>query len=580
MVGSESEIPRNHEDTAHKPEEVRQDIITVVLVVAHHALFQNARRPRLTGWAAIQDHMKGHDKDMIKSLDDDINQLPVFVSLYFVAWILLDSSTKAGLFSAVLTAFINESYQLLSPNDTTTSTNLLATISQQLANPNHTLVQPPAPPGPFQPSPSAVWINCLWFLSLILSLASALFGMIAKQWLHEYLEWTNTSSSLEDAVALRQTRYEAFIRWRVRSTIATIPALLEIALILFFGGLVALLWTVDGPVAWVSTVAIAVLLVFASITAILPVFIPSCPYKSRTGRACLWLGWTLGEMWNQGVTTFYMALPYNFPGSQVLPNLLARFHQYYNWRTRDRCSTITKVIISRSTVKALDVAGILIPGESMLHPEERQAVAAKVYYLSHALLWVKRTTQDAHISACELDCRTSMSTGYDTLTYIITLFSLASELLHVDPHTLCGWLDSLYFIEEDESGRLQCAWIDPEWHQTIPSSMHHALSRADSIRAALPQLATYLAQGFERIFKVIKNEPIPIAPATARLVMRVLTLAAASASDSDSETAFKIVSLFLFSHDDDFDCLPGLRISLFDIVRWDAKYLPHELDRK
>ena len=182
----------------------------------------------------------------------------------------------------MLTAFVIESYQGLSEDNTETTADLLRTISGQIAN--HSLPAAP-PPAPFQPVPTTVWINSLWFLSLILSLASALFGMITKQWLREFMEWTTSSWTPRQAIILRQKRYEAFMAWKVRAIIAAIPALLEVALIMFFAGLVIFLRTINNVVAWVSTAAIALFIVLVILATLLPTFAPTCAYKSPSGWA-------------------------------------------------------------------------------------------------------------------------------------------------------------------------------------------------------------------------------------------------------------------------------------------------------
>lgn len=198
---------------------------------------------------------------------------------------------KAGLFSAVLTAFVIESYQQLQADNAKGTALLLARISLQLEiftlSPGFVNSSVPALvlPTQFSPESSALWINVLWFLSLLFSLAAALFGILAKQWLREYLKWYSTVSSPRENVLVRQTRYEAWNEWNVAASISSIPALLELALILFVCGLVILLWTLDHVVAIVFTIATAVFLVIISSFTLLPAIFKRCPYKSPTAWA-------------------------------------------------------------------------------------------------------------------------------------------------------------------------------------------------------------------------------------------------------------------------------------------------------
>ncbi|PSR70660.1 hypothetical protein PHLCEN_2v13465 [Hermanssonia centrifuga] len=107
----------------------------------------------------------------------------------------------AGLFSAVLSAFVIESYQNLSEDNSATTVQLLRQISRQtnsytsLAGALNPTVSPPASNEfqAFTPSTSAICVNLLWFASLILSLMTASFGILVKQWLREYLAGEYTS---------------------------------------------------------------------------------------------------------------------------------------------------------------------------------------------------------------------------------------------------------------------------------------------------------------------------------------------------------------------------------------------------
>ena len=103
---------------------------------------------------------------------------------------------QAGLYSAILSAFIVQSYQLLQPAASDQTNVLLAQVSNQLASfrtsPPFTNSTQPAykmlHPNPrhFVAPTYAIWINTLWFVSLVFSLASATIGIIVKQWIKEY----------------------------------------------------------------------------------------------------------------------------------------------------------------------------------------------------------------------------------------------------------------------------------------------------------------------------------------------------------------------------------------------------------
>ncbi|GJE95629.1 hypothetical protein PsYK624_118150 [Phanerochaete sordida] len=232
-----------------------------------------------TGWAGIESHLFKHDTEEMKYYAEDIDTLLVF----------------AGLFSAFLTAFVVQTYPMLTDDDSSTTNQLLAlSVSAQLratgtvipSTINSTLTSL-LDAQLFSPATSARAINILFFLSLILSLAAAFFGILAKQWLREYLRWNSPLALPRENVLVRQDRIEAWEAWNVAATISSIPALLELAMVLFLSGVVVLLWTLDDVVAIIITVFAALFLVATCAFTLLPVIYRRCPYKSPTAWACV-----------------------------------------------------------------------------------------------------------------------------------------------------------------------------------------------------------------------------------------------------------------------------------------------------
>lgn len=181
---------------------------------------------------------------------------------------------------------------MLQPDSTQRTNQLLSDISSELRGTN--VARPTSLDAvPFTPSTTARWINTLFFLSLVFSLTAALFGILVKQWLREYMRWNSSLGSPRENVLIRQVRFEAWEAWNVAATISSIPTLLELAMILFLLGLNILLWTLDSVVAVVITVASAVFIGALSAFTVSPVFFERCPYKSPTAWACTVLSETI-----------------------------------------------------------------------------------------------------------------------------------------------------------------------------------------------------------------------------------------------------------------------------------------------
>ncbi|KAH9159998.1 hypothetical protein EDB89DRAFT_1801517, partial [Lactarius sanguifluus] len=186
-----------------------------------------------------------------------------------------------GLFSATVAGFIVESYKKLSPDSSDTTNALLAQISVQLVNISNGI--PLAEAGvaaqsrqPFKPTSSAVRVNVLWFLSLVLSMNCALSATLMQQWARRYQELAQRP---------RRGRMRAYIfdgisRFGMARAIATMPTLLHTSVFLFFAGLVEFLFPIYTPVAYTTLGCIVVFALAYGVLTILPNIYLNCPYAT------------------------------------------------------------------------------------------------------------------------------------------------------------------------------------------------------------------------------------------------------------------------------------------------------------
>ena len=130
----------------------------------------------------------------------------------------------------------------------------------------------------FKPMRYAIWLNSLWFSSLVLSLASATMGIIVKQWLRRFKSGLYGDSP--EVARRRQYRLNNLLKWKVPIIISLIPMLVIIALVLFFAGLVFMLGHIHSLVFAVVTTFIAISLFFILATTILPSLFNTCCYHS------------------------------------------------------------------------------------------------------------------------------------------------------------------------------------------------------------------------------------------------------------------------------------------------------------
>lgn len=133
----------------------------------------------------------------------------------------------------------------------------------------------------FHAPTSVLWINGLWIASLISSLASAFFALLARQWLQEYKLWM--SRHLDDdhiRARLRHFRHMGIESWRMSPILRGLPLLIHLALLLFGGGLILYIARFDRRIMVVPAVLVVTIVIFYVITLMLPFFYAQCPYQT------------------------------------------------------------------------------------------------------------------------------------------------------------------------------------------------------------------------------------------------------------------------------------------------------------
>ncbi|KAJ7207734.1 hypothetical protein C8J57DRAFT_1033657, partial [Mycena rebaudengoi] len=171
-------------------------------------------------WKLYMEQAKISDDNLANIFNSDLDPLLIF----------------AGLFSAILSAFLIEIRKGLQ-EDLQSITNSLLTV---LIENQHNLATSQIPTSrPFQPTSSSRWVNVLWFSSLMFSLMSALGASLAKGWITQFSSAGFGSRWREASIHCERLR--GIKRCHMKLIIQCLPILIHIAFFLFSAGLVVLL---------------------------------------------------------------------------------------------------------------------------------------------------------------------------------------------------------------------------------------------------------------------------------------------------------------------------------------------------
>lgn len=142
-----------------------------------------------------------------------------------------------------------------------------------------TTTAPLATPTPeFHPTENAIRVAALWHASLIISLSTASFGILVKQWLRHYMNFV--TSSPRGRLRVRSFRRKGLEQWQVLGIASLLPFLLQVALLLFFVGLCYYTADVHNTVRNTTVPLVAGWSLVFGLVTILPIFSDRCPYKT------------------------------------------------------------------------------------------------------------------------------------------------------------------------------------------------------------------------------------------------------------------------------------------------------------
>ena len=255
--------------------------------------------PRLDFYTMYKREAMEYDADYVKKYDEDLNTTLIFVRLPSSrSRSFAHSFSKAGLFSAVSSAFVIDAHSQLRSDPNEQSAALLRAILltlNQSAIPGESPIVPPVQKSP--PS-EIVTVTCLMYASLMISLLAAFVAMLGKQWLNRYLR--NSGGSMIERCGDRQRKCDGLERWPLHLFVESLPLMLQIALFLLACGLCQHMWSISASVTYtlISLTGLGVLFYSAIVTAGMSSY--ACPFQTPVSA-------TLRGLWKKfrrGIVSF------------------------------------------------------------------------------------------------------------------------------------------------------------------------------------------------------------------------------------------------------------------------------------
>ncbi|KAI9449808.1 hypothetical protein BJY52DRAFT_223148 [Lactarius psammicola] len=186
-----------------------------------------------------------------------------------------------GIFSSTVATFIGMSYPNLQQDPNVTTQSLLAQISRQLPNATTNGISPamsPSTQSSFSPSAPVVFVNSVWFLSLVLSLTCALIATLLQQWARRYLQIIQRNHAPHLRAHIREYFSRGARRFRIFGLVEMLPFLLLVSVLLFFAGLVVFAFLANHIVAYITLAIVGTCFVSYIAFTLMPLKYHDCPY--------------------------------------------------------------------------------------------------------------------------------------------------------------------------------------------------------------------------------------------------------------------------------------------------------------
>ncbi|KAH9071501.1 hypothetical protein EDB83DRAFT_2673568 [Lactarius deliciosus] len=233
-----------------------------------------------------------------------------------------------GLFSAIVTVSLVESYKWLSPDPADETVKLLAQISRQLVNISNGIPLESisaASDQPFKPTISAIMVNVTWFCSVVLTLGCSVGATLIQQQTRRYLMLTQRPGAPYERARLRTFLFNGLKKFQVDTVHQLLAMVVHISIFLYCVGLIIQIFTISkgigsltlgpftlGPLTfgYLSIFYLSIFyLVYAGLT-VWPFFSFDCPY----GTPFTPLVWCLFHFCSFGVFAAVRHIKGLFPG--------------------------------------------------------------------------------------------------------------------------------------------------------------------------------------------------------------------------------------------------------------------------
>lgn len=123
-------------------------------------------------------------------------------------------------------------------------------------------------------------VNTLWFISLGMSTACALWATLMQQWTRRYVQVTDTPYGPPKRARIRAFFAEGVEKFALAAAVEVLPVLLHTSVLIFYIGLIDFLLNINHTVAFTMLALVALCVLVYFVLSIMPLYFHNSPYQT------------------------------------------------------------------------------------------------------------------------------------------------------------------------------------------------------------------------------------------------------------------------------------------------------------
>ena len=217
---------------------------------------------------------------------------------------------KAGLFSAIGTVSLVESYKWLSPDSGDETVDLLG----ELVNVTQNIPLTPGSEEQFKRTFDIVTVNILWFASITICVCCGVLATLLQQWVRRYQALAQGGGTKDEREHVQRFLHQSLGRFQLPWIQLLLGMGLHLSIGLYALGILLFIFHVDRHLVVYASVGFSPIFFTYIVLTILPIFFWDSPYSTPFSAPvwCIW--WAVNFLIYSGISKLFSRL---LPGGWV-----------------------------------------------------------------------------------------------------------------------------------------------------------------------------------------------------------------------------------------------------------------------